>query len=140
MIEDVDGTGAVGAVPDEDQRAAIAHDGRFLRVLGAPGSGRTTVAVELLLARIATGRVAADRAVLLAPTRRGAGTLRDEVAAQLQRMNDLVSYQLGRAASSERASRGRASRRGCHVSVWPSTPRGHRRLGHRTQHRAAPSG
>lgn len=78
------GAGAPVAL-DEAQAAAVA-DGvagpGHLLVLGAPGTGKTTVAVETVLAALDAGMPAAG-VVLLAATRRAAGELRDRVAARL---------------------------------------------------------
>ena len=50
--------------------------GEALVVLGAPGTGKTTVAVEVAAQALAQG-VAPHEVLLLAPSRRAAGTLRD---------------------------------------------------------------
>ncbi|MBU4337535.1 MAG: ATP-dependent helicase, partial [Actinobacteria bacterium] len=78
------GAGAPVAL-DSSQRAAVAAGvaltGHVL-VLGAPGTGKTTVAVETVLGALDAGLDAAQ-VVLLAATRRAAGELRDRVAARL---------------------------------------------------------
>ena len=53
-------TGEAGAVvrPDEDQAAAIAARADLVRVLGGPGTGKTSVAVAAVLDRIAKGECA----------------------------------------------------------------------------------
>ncbi len=69
---------AVG--PDrDDPRAAGA-----LLVLGAPGTGKTAVAVEAVLAAVDHG-VAPQDVLVLAATRRGAADLRDRLSARLRR-------------------------------------------------------
>ena len=78
-------TGAPTApVLDASQRAVVEHRGPVLRVLGAPGTGLSTVAVEVVAA---AGRGAAGprptRCLLLAPTRLAAARLRDAVTARL---------------------------------------------------------
>ncbi|MBI5160497.1 MAG: ATP-dependent helicase [Micrococcales bacterium] len=52
-------------------------------VLGAPGSGKTTVLIELLADRVARRGWTADAALVLAPSRAGATRLRDAVALRL---------------------------------------------------------
>ena len=48
---------AVAAPPlDERQASAVAHRGRVLRVLGGPGTGKTTTAVEVVVGRVDAGR------------------------------------------------------------------------------------
>lgn len=54
----------------------------LLRVLGAPGTGKSTVAVELVAAHVAEG-VRPDQCLLLAASRRGAARLRDRVTARV---------------------------------------------------------
>lgn len=66
---------------DADQAAAVAHRGRLLRVLGGPGTGKTTVAVATAVDRVRTDGLAPDRCLLLAPTRVAAAALRDRVTA-----------------------------------------------------------
>ncbi|MCG2803434.1 MAG: ATP-dependent helicase [Cellulomonas sp.] len=78
------GAGAPVAL-DATQAAAVAAGvglGGHVLVLGAPGTGKTTVAVETVLGALDAG-VDADQVVLLAATRRAAGELRDRVAARL---------------------------------------------------------
>ncbi|MHB1489026.1 MAG: UvrD-helicase domain-containing protein, partial [Cellulomonas sp.] len=58
-------------------------DGALL-VLGAPGTGKTTVAVEAVLAAVDHG-VAPQDVLVLAATRRGAADLRDRLSARLRR-------------------------------------------------------
>ena len=58
-------------------------DGALL-VLGAPGTGKTTVAVEAVLAAVEHG-VAPQDVLVLAATRRGAADLRDRLSARLRR-------------------------------------------------------
>lgn len=53
-----------------------------LRVLGAPGTGKSTVAVELVAAQVADG-VRPDQCLLLASSRRSAARLRDQVTARV---------------------------------------------------------
>ncbi|MDD9207281.1 PD-(D/E)XK nuclease family protein [Georgenia sp. 10Sc9-8] len=62
-----------------------------LLAVGAPGTGKTTTAIETFLARAAgsaTGRD--DGVLLLVPTRRGAARVRDVVAGRLGRTTDQV--------------------------------------------------
>lgn len=79
---------------DEVQRAAVAwardvgagsagaDDERALLVLGAPGTGRSTVALEAAVAAVHAG-LRPDDLLVLAATRRGAADLRDRLAARL---------------------------------------------------------
>ncbi|MDR3069103.1 MAG: UvrD-helicase domain-containing protein, partial [Cellulomonas sp.] len=74
---------------DEAQAAAVragaggGPDGHLL-VLGAPGTGKTTVIVETGLAALASADgLSADRVLVLTATRRAAADLRDRFAARL---------------------------------------------------------
>ncbi|WP_284250836.1 ATP-dependent helicase [Litorihabitans aurantiacus] len=60
--------------------AAVLGGGHHV-VLGAPGSGRSTVALEAMAALAGDGGT--DDLLLLAPTRRAAGRLRDQLAQRL---------------------------------------------------------
>lgn len=82
-----EGPGAPVAL-DEAQRAAVerAVSGAdpALLVLGAPGTGKTTVALETVVAAVAEGLDPGD-VLLLAATRRAAADLRDRLGARLRR-------------------------------------------------------
>ncbi|MGO1582351.1 MAG: PD-(D/E)XK nuclease family protein [Actinomycetaceae bacterium] len=64
----------------------VADGERDLLVLGAPGSGRTTLAVETVVEAARAGR----RVALLTPARRVASRLRDEVARRTGAHDDAV--------------------------------------------------
>ncbi|MGE9809089.1 ATP-dependent helicase [Janibacter sp. G1551] len=66
---------------DAAQRAAVEHRGPLLRVLGAPGTGTTTVAVEAVASRVRSGELRAEECVLLTSSRVAAARLRDAVTA-----------------------------------------------------------
>jgi superfamily I DNA/RNA helicase len=70
-------------VLDASQRAVVEHRGPVLRVVGAPGTGLSTVAVEVVAQRVEAGAATADGCLLLAPTRLAAARLRDAVTARL---------------------------------------------------------
>ncbi len=65
---------------DDSQRAAVsaAVDGGLFRIVGAPGSGKTTVVTEIVAALIARDGESAVR--ILTPSRHAATRLRDHVA------------------------------------------------------------
>jgi superfamily I DNA/RNA helicase/RecB family exonuclease len=67
---------------DEQQREALAHQGGPLLVLGGPGTGKTTLLVELVVARVAAGLDPAH-VLVLTPSRRSAAELRDRVARRI---------------------------------------------------------
>ena len=56
-----------------------------LLVVGAPGTGKTTVALELVLDRCDRGALTPEDVLVLAPTRRGAAELRDRLSSMLAR-------------------------------------------------------
>lgn len=66
---------------DADADAVIAHTGGRMRVLGGPGTGKTTVLARAAAARLNDG-AGADDVLLLTFTRRGAAALRDAVVAE----------------------------------------------------------
>ncbi|AKT51395.1 ATP-dependent helicase [Arsenicicoccus sp. oral taxon 190] len=68
---------------DEQQRAALDSTAALVQVVGPPGSGRSTLAVELVVDRVRRGLVAPDRALLLTSSRVAAARLRDRVTARL---------------------------------------------------------
>lgn len=68
---------------DAGQAAAVAHRGGVLQVVGGPGTGKTTVAVEAVADRVHRDGLPADSALLLAPTRVAAGALRVAVTRRL---------------------------------------------------------
>ncbi len=70
---------------DDDQRAVLAHRGPLVRVLGAPGTGKTTTGIELVVDRATRGELAPDQCLLLTSTRVAAGRLRERVTARLDR-------------------------------------------------------
>jgi superfamily I DNA/RNA helicase/RecB family exonuclease len=73
------------ATPDLDpvQQSVVDWRGSgVLRVLGAPGTGKSTVAVELVAARVAGG-LRPEQCLVLAASRRGAARLRDRVTARV---------------------------------------------------------
>ncbi len=67
---------------DPTQRVAVGADGAVVRVLGGPGTGKSTVAVERVVRAVEEGATA-DSCLLLAPTRLAAARLRDAVTARL---------------------------------------------------------
>ena len=67
---------------DASQRAAVAAGAPVVRVLGAPGTGKSTVAVERVVRAVRDG-IPADACLLLSPTRLAAARLRDAVTARL---------------------------------------------------------
>ncbi len=69
---------------DHSQQAAVAHRGSPLRVVGAPGTGKTTVVVEAVAKRVEQGLDPAQ-IVVLAPTRLAAARLREQITARLAR-------------------------------------------------------
>lgn len=74
-------------VPETASTAAaevLAHRGGPLLVLGGPGTGKTTLAVDLVATRINEG-LDPSQTLLMAASRRGAVALRDRVAAQVGR-------------------------------------------------------
>lgn len=79
-----------GSVPvlDPQQREVVeqvaAGGARALLVTGAPGTGRTTVAIEAAAAAVAAG-LAPDDVLVLAATRRSAADLRDRLSVRLDR-------------------------------------------------------
>lgn len=76
-------TGAAPADLDESQSAAVACADHALLVRGAPGTGKTVVAVEMVAAAVADG-VRPEHCLILSPTRQAAGALRDRVTSRLQ--------------------------------------------------------
>lgn len=62
---------------------ALAHRGGPLLVVGAPGTGKTTLAVELVVDRVREDGVRPDGCLVLAPTRRAAASLRTAVTGRL---------------------------------------------------------
>jgi superfamily I DNA/RNA helicase/RecB family exonuclease len=73
---------AVAPALDSAQRAAVERRAPVVRVLGAPGTGKSTVAVERIVRAVDEG-ASADQCLLLSPTRRAAARLRDAVTARL---------------------------------------------------------
>jgi superfamily I DNA/RNA helicase/RecB family exonuclease len=68
---------------DEAQAAVVAHRGPVLRVLGAPGTGKTTTAVEVVVARVNRDGVAPDQCLVLTASRSAAAELRERITARL---------------------------------------------------------
>ena len=73
---------ATAPVLDPTQRAAVDADGAVVRVLGGPGTGKSTVAVERVVRAVQEGATA-DSCLLLTPTTVSAARLRDAVTARL---------------------------------------------------------
>lgn len=67
--------------PDATQQSAVHYRGPVLEVIGAPGSGKTSVAVAVVADRVARDGIEPGSALVLAPTRVAAGRLRDRVTA-----------------------------------------------------------
>ncbi|MGL5817462.1 MAG: PD-(D/E)XK nuclease family protein [Phycicoccus sp.] len=96
-------------VLDPSQAAAVADDAPVVRVLGAPGTGKSTVAVERV-ARVVAEGTPVDSCLLLAPTRMTAARLRDTLTARLggtsttplARSHQSFAYGLLRAAAALR--------------------------------------
>ncbi|MBK7271689.1 MAG: AAA family ATPase [Actinomycetales bacterium] len=70
---------------DAQQQAALALDAPVVRVLGGPGTGTSTVAVEVVLDRVDRLGFTPDQCLVLAPTRLAAAALRDRLTARLAR-------------------------------------------------------
>lgn len=72
-------------VLDAAQREAVAHRGPVLRVLGAPGTGKTTTAIEIVVERVESGAAAPDQCLLLTSSRLASADLRQRVTTRLNR-------------------------------------------------------
>ena len=68
---------------DERQQAALDSSARVLRVLGGPGTGKSTLAVELVVDAVRRHGLRADACLLLTSSRSAAATLRQQVTARL---------------------------------------------------------
>jgi superfamily I DNA/RNA helicase/RecB family exonuclease len=74
---------AIPVVLDPDQARAVDCAEPLLRVLGAPGTGKTTVAIETVARAVHQGGLRADRCLLLTSSRAAAARLREAVTARL---------------------------------------------------------
>ncbi len=68
---------------DPSQQAAVDSTASVLRVLGAPGTGKTTVAVEIVADAVIRQGLRADSCLLLTASRSAAGQLRQDVTTRL---------------------------------------------------------
>lgn len=68
---------------DERQQAALDSRARVLRVLGGPGTGTSTLAVELVVDAVRRQGLRADACLVLTSSRSAAARLRQEVTARL---------------------------------------------------------
>lgn len=68
---------------DPTQQAAVAARVPVLQVIGAPGTGKTAVAVASVVDRVRRDGLPADAALVLAPTRVAAARLRDQITAAI---------------------------------------------------------
>ncbi|HEU5471130.1 MAG TPA: ATP-dependent DNA helicase [Actinophytocola sp.] len=68
---------------DEAGRRVLAGTEGFLRVLGGPGTGKTTLLAEVAADRIRTGGVDPEQLLVLTASRRAAADLRARIAARL---------------------------------------------------------
>lgn len=68
---------------DPSQRRAVSARGPLVRVLGAPGTGKTTVAVHAVLDRVRRGEISPRQTLVLAPTRVAAARMRHALTAEL---------------------------------------------------------
>ena len=59
----------------------LRHRGPLLRVLGGPGTGKSRLAIEVVVDRVERGELRADRCLVLAPSRLAAARMRDAVSA-----------------------------------------------------------
>ena len=69
--------------PDADQARVIGHRGGALCVRGAAGTGKTVTALRLVADRVESG-LSTDDVLFLAPSRRVAARLRDELSGHLR--------------------------------------------------------
>jgi len=74
---------ASGPAVDDVWAQALAFRGPVLRVLGGPGTGKTRLAVEIVAERVAGGELSAENCLIIAPTRRAAASVRDQVTRAL---------------------------------------------------------
>jgi superfamily I DNA/RNA helicase/RecB family exonuclease len=74
---------------DEAQAAAVAHrcgvppDAGVLRVLGAPGTGKTSTAIEVVVDRVRRDGIAPDQCLVLTASRTAAADLRERITARI---------------------------------------------------------
>src|SRR4051794_31603925 len=68
---------------DAAQQAVVDHRGSRLRVLGAPGTGKTTALVEAVVDRVQRDGLPPGQVLVLAPSRLAAARLRELVTARL---------------------------------------------------------
>lgn len=83
--------------PDAAQARAVGFRGPALLVRGAAGTGKTTLALAVVADKVERDGLSTEDVLLLAPTRRAAAHLRDELSARLRRT---VSRPVVRTASS----------------------------------------
>ncbi|MDO5711757.1 MAG: ATP-dependent helicase, partial [Micrococcales bacterium] len=68
---------------DQSQRAAATHSGPLARVLGAPGTGKTTVVIEHVVNACLAQGIEPGQCLVLAPSRVAAASLRGRITAAL---------------------------------------------------------
>ena len=73
---------------DEAALRVLDHDGGFLRVLGGPGTGKTTLLTEAVVRRILDRGVDPEQVLVLTPNRRAAQELRERI---VERLTELTS-------------------------------------------------
>ena len=76
---------------DDRQQAALDSSARVLRVLGGPGTGKSTLAVELVVDAVRQQGLRADSCLVLTSSRSAAAALRQQVTARLGRHVDGVA-------------------------------------------------
>jgi superfamily I DNA/RNA helicase len=137
------GPGAGGPALDADQREVVervvAGADPALLVLGAPGTGKTTLVVEAVAAALATGELAPEDVLVLAASRRAAADLRDRLSARLQRTSGQTMVRTA-AAAAFAVLRARASLLGEPVPTLISGPEQDLLLGELLEGHAAGDG
>lgn len=68
---------------DAAARRVLDHDCGFLRVLGGPGTGKTSLLAEAVAGRVAERGVDPEQVLVLAASRRAAQRLREQITARL---------------------------------------------------------
>ncbi|WP_246195520.1 ATP-dependent helicase [Halopolyspora algeriensis] len=73
---------------DAAGQRVLEHTGGFLRLLGGPGTGKTTLLAEVVADRVLHRHVAPENILVLTPTRRSAARLRAEITRRIGRARE----------------------------------------------------